>query len=194
MGTVILVFSFLIALTVHEFAHAWTANFLGDPTAKIRGRISMNPLVHLDIFGTIMIFLAGFGWGKPVPVNPQNLRFPRRDTLLIALAGPLANFLTAIIFASFSKVATGMSASMLGAVAHINIILMAFNMIPVPPLDGADIVEYFLNPVQKVKFREIGAPILFGVIVFESIFHISIIWRVWGPIVDLISAIVFFGA
>ena len=133
----------LIALTVHEFAHAWMASYLGDPTAELAGRKTLNPLAHLDPLGTIMIFLAGFGWGKPVPIDPFNLASPRRDQALIALAGPLSNFITAAIFSLATRLFPEIIFLTLPIVT-INLALGFFNLIPLYPLDGEKILLGFL--------------------------------------------------
>lgn len=131
----------LIAITVHEFAHAWTADRLGDPTPGLLGRISLNPLRHLDPLGTLMLLFFRFGWGKPVPFDPYNLRRPRRDAALISLAGPAVN----LILAAALSFGLRLSASSLFSVflyscILINVNLAIFNLLPVPPLDGSKIL------------------------------------------------------
>ncbi len=93
--------SLLIAVTIHEFSHAFVADRLGDPTARSYGRLTLNPLAHLDPLGTIMLFIAHFGWGKPVPIDPYNFKYPRRDEILVSFAGPLSNFILALVFSRF---------------------------------------------------------------------------------------------
>lgn len=151
------------ALTVHEFAHAWTANSFGDSTPKVNGRLTLNPLVHLDPIGSLMLIVAGFGWAKPVPVNPYTLRQHSRAALMwVALAGPLSNFLMAILaalpfqlnlitlndlFASYSAQRSALfptPAGFLFDFITINLVLGLFNLIPLPPLDGDKIVQYFM--------------------------------------------------
>lgn len=151
----------LFSLTVHESAHAWTANRLGDPTARRLGRISLNPVVHIDPIGTILLplvaFMAGgliFGWAKPVPVNPRNLKNYRRDFLLIAAAGPASNLLLATAASLLMRVgpagaaASGGIASVLFdmgfMVIQLNLLLAVFNMIPIPPLDGGSVLAGLL--------------------------------------------------
>jgi len=149
----------LFSLTVHEMAHAWTADRLGDPTARLLGRISLNPLVHADPIGTILFpLVAAFsrvpliGWAKPVPVNVRRLQHPRRDYVLVAAAGPAANLLLALAAASALRLLTvtpvrlgepGVSApiaSFLAQMKQINVLLAVFNMIPIPPLDGGNVL------------------------------------------------------
>lgn len=164
----------LFAISVHESAHAWMANRLGDPTAKMLGRISLNPLVHIDMFGTIllpaMLILAGFppfGYAKPTPVDGRNFRNPVRDDILTAVAGPVSNFLTAfvavVILAIMLRGTTG-PVSPFGQAANvsaplaemfkqaiwINVILAVFNLIPLPPLDGSHVIRHFL-PYETLK-------------------------------------------
>ncbi len=145
-SVLLFVISLLFALTVHEAAHAWAANRLGDPTAKFSGRLTLNPLAHLDPIGTIMLFFFGFGWGKPVPVDEFNLNKPRRDNALIALAGPAVNLVVALFIGLFrlpvyflglnSLVISGLMLSLI----RLNIILGVFNLLPIYPLDGSKIL------------------------------------------------------
>lgn len=135
-----------LCLPVHELAHALVAHWCGDDTAKWYGRLTLNPFKHLDAWGTAMILLAGFGYAKPVPVNSRNFRHYKRDMILVALAGPLSNFLMAavsmfflnlILFLGLNGVATSMVATILYLVTTVNISLMVFNLLPIPPLDGS---------------------------------------------------------
>lgn len=153
---IILQFSVLIfAITIHEFSHGWVAYKLGDPTAKYAGRLSLNPLVHIDPFGTIllpiilvMVGLPPIGWAKPVPVNFLSLKDPKRDMLFVGIAGPCANFIAAFILAFLLKSFPALSATFLGQVlifgVIINMVLAVFNLIPIPPLDGSRIVSALL--------------------------------------------------
>jgi len=151
----------LIAITVHEFAHAWMADYLGDPTARLNGRLSLNPLNHLDPVGTLMIFLTRFGWGKPVPVDPYNLENPRRDYALISLAGPASNLILATILSVFLKTT---SASIVIPIIILNVYLAIFNLLPLPPLDGSKILLGFLpeeiSSVWEGFFNQYGLIIL----------------------------------
>lgn len=154
----------LFAITVHEVAHGWIASKFGDPTAKLLGRLTLNPIKHIDLLGTIIIpsillFLGGFifGWAKPVPVNWHNLKHPKRDMALVAAAGPSANFMMAFGWAIIAKAGTLLMAQGMGwalaiiymgqAGIMINLMLMYLNLLPIPPLDGWRVVAGFL-PTQ----------------------------------------------
>ena len=140
----------LITLTVHEAAHALVAYYLGDPTAKIKGRLTLNPIAHLDVMGSLIFLVTQrIGWGKPVPVNPRNFKHPVRDSALTALAGPLSNFILAFFVAlPWKYLGPYMEASLLGEAVlitlemtfHVNIFLGVFNLFPFPPLDGSKIL------------------------------------------------------
>jgi Zn-dependent protease len=152
----------LLLLTFHEFGHAWTAWKCGDDTARLQGRVSLNPLVHIDLIGTValplfLIFMSAanvgmpflVGWAKPVPVNPFNLRSPKRDDLLVTLAGPGMNLLLALVLVGLMRVAllfdAGGLADYLLMTAFVSLILCFFNLIPVPPLDGGQVLRVLTN-------------------------------------------------
>ncbi len=163
------VIGLLAAITVHEAAHAYVAYKLGDSTAKEAGRVSINPFVHLDPLGTIFLFLAGFGWGKPVPVDPRNLSNPKLDELKIALAGPLSNFILMaliLIFVRFFNPSEDLFTALI-IIAQINIILMVFNLIPIPPLDGGNILKIILPDESFEAIQRLGVPLLFAFIIFS---------------------------
>lgn len=145
-----------VCITIHEASHAWTAYKLGDPTAKIAGRVTLNPLKHLDLLGTIMIFIAHFGWGKPTPFNYYNLKHPRRDSALIAIAGPISNLLTAFVIAILFKYFTAMPELIfrgLKAIFDLSIILAWFNVIPIAPLDGSKLLGLVI-PASKENWYQ----------------------------------------
>jgi Zn-dependent protease len=169
----------IIAFTVHELAHALTADYLGDPTPRRMGRITLNPLKHLDPIGTILLIVAGFGWAKPVMVNPMNMRGnPRTSMAIVAAAGPLSNLVMAVMAAVFFRVGlvsftqpTGaFSASfLLSEFIWINLVLAFFNLIPIPPLDGSKILfailpaelVYRLRPLEQFGFLILMAVVFF---------------------------------
>ena len=141
-----LIIGLIVAISVHEAAHAAMAYKLGDPTAKNQGRLTLNPLKHLDPIGTLMLFIARFGWGKPVPVNPNNFKNPVKDSALTSFAGPAANFITALIISLPLKyvLLPLWAADILWLTLDINIILGIFNLLPFPPLDGSKIFAVFV--------------------------------------------------
>ncbi len=148
---ILLIPAFLVAVTVHELAHGLLADRLGDPTARLRGRLTLNPIPHIDPIGAIAFLVAGFGWAKPVPVNASNLRHPRRDMAWIAAAGPISNFLMAFLGLVAYELVTrhpGMPflakpiLGMLGYIYLFNLGLGVFNLIPLPPLDGGHFLPY----------------------------------------------------
>jgi Zn-dependent protease len=159
---IVLAPAILLALTVHEFAHGYVAYRLGDPTAKDMGRLTLNPLKHLDPLGTLAFFIIKIGWAKPVPVNPNYFTNPRKDMLWVALAGPVVNLVLAIISAICTKIVWFIAATIpyspmakailvplnevLMASVWINLVLCIFNFIPVPPLDGSKILMGVLPP------------------------------------------------
>jgi Zn-dependent protease len=148
----------LYSIIFHELAHGWVAYRMGDPTAKSLGRLSLNPLKHLDPMGTMMLFLFGFGWAKPVPVNFNQLRDKRMGMILVSAAGIITNMLLAFcalfLYRLLSPSPSSITAQLLYFFARINIILAAFNLIPLPPLDGSKILMGFASPsVRNFLFR-----------------------------------------
>jgi Zn-dependent protease len=174
---VFFVVALLVAITVHEFAHAWVANYLGDPTPKKAGRVTLNPVAHLDPLGTIMLFLVRFGWGKPVPINPNNFKNPRLGSSLTAVAGPTSNFLLANLLALIYKISEVPATSALGTfillTIYLNLILMVFNLLPIPPLDGSKFFALFFPAMENKKFEMYGPFILIVLVLtgFVSTFY-----------------------
>lgn len=173
----------IIALSFHEYAHAWLADKLGDPTPRFTGRLTINPLAHLDILGTIMLLFFRFGWAKPVMINPANFRKPRRDMALVALSGPCINFILALIFAIPFKLGIHMgwaTERFFFNALIINLSLMVFNLIPLPPLDGSRIVSYFLSYKLDKYYREIER---YGMIILLLLIGLGIVRKVMLPII-----------
>jgi len=145
----------LYSVILHELAHGWVAYRMGDPTAKMMGRLSLNPLKHLDPVGTLMLFIVGFGWARPVPVNFANLRGSRKGVIFVSAAGIVVNTMLAFIAIFLLQFLTpsehGVAGKMLYFMAQINIILAAFNLIPIPPLDGSKILMGFLS--NRLQYR-----------------------------------------
>ena len=186
---VLLIPVLLFALVFHEFSHGWVANKLGDPTAKYSGRLTLNPMAHLDLFGSLMILFVGFGWATPVPVDSRYLANPRTDMMKIAFAGPASNLLLAFIAGSLIRLTgnMGVLSSMLIMFVQINIMLAVFNMIPIPPLDGSQIFSGLMirhNPDLVVKLQIYGPQILMGLILFGMLTSVSPIWWLMSPFVN----------
>lgn len=148
----------VLILTVHEWAHAWVALRLGDPTAQRAGRVSLNPLKHLDLLGTVMLFVAGLGWGKPVPVDPRNFDSPVRDQALTALAGPMANLALAVLAAiPFTYLPDSGGAAWMvdfsAAVMDLSLVLFLFNLLPFPPLDGSKFLMLLVPKALRPRYQ-----------------------------------------
>ena len=185
---VLLIPVLLFALVFHEFSHAWVANKLGDPTARYAGRLTLNPMAHLDPIGGLMILFVGFGWAKPVPVDIRYLSNPRVDMMKIAFAGPASNLLLAFIGGTVlrSGFVDGTMAMMIMFFTQINIMLAVFNMIPIAPLDGSQIFSGLLirtNPELVRNLEIYGPQILMGAILIGYFTPISPIWWFMGPFV-----------
>ena len=152
----------IIAMTVHEFAHAVTAVALGDPTPKLQGRLTLNPTAHIDPVGLLMLFIVRFGWAKPVMINPYNFKNPRRDDILVSLAGPFSNLVTAfvallvmVLLIKFGVQMTPGMNTVFSLILIYNINFAIFNMIPIPPLDGAQVLKQLLPYELARKFHEL---------------------------------------
>lgn len=149
----------LVTITVHELAHGYTACLLGDNTAKNAGRLSLNPLAHLDPLGAILLFVTGFGWAKPVPINPFYFKGSRsRGILLVSLAGPLSNVVLAFVLAMFVPLAARFNMSLAQIIAsaiYLNIYMAIFNLLPIPPLDGSKILASLIPKGAAYKFLSV---------------------------------------
>jgi Zn-dependent protease len=180
----------LIALTVHELAHGWVARRLGDDTAENMGRLSLNPLAHLDFFGTIMLIFGPFGWAKPVPVNPMKLRHPKRDMIWVALAGPLSNILLGYVVAFlyrtlFQDVVSDQVRLFFFSLILINVGLSFFNLLPIPPLDGSNIVRGFLPRDMEIRYLNSMRfiPVIFLLMIgAEWLLHIPVLSFILDPL------------
>ncbi|MEB3330736.1 MAG: site-2 protease family protein [Candidatus Sericytochromatia bacterium] len=156
---------FIVSITLHEFGHAAAATALGDPTARNAGRLTVNPLAHLDLFGTLFILLAGFGWARPVPFEPGRLAWPRLGTFLVSAAGPAANFLLALgaLLALQHLPGLGAGSRMWFQVLfELNLVLLVFNLLPIPPLDGGNLLETLLPRRWLPTFRHL---VPYGIVV-----------------------------
>ncbi|MCD6109478.1 site-2 protease family protein [bacterium] len=198
-----LIIALVIVISIHEASHAFVAYKLGDPTAKNRGRLTLNPKAHLDVLGTLMLFIAGFGWGKPVPVNPYNFKNPIKDSALVSLAGPASNLLTALICSIPLKyVSLPVSiATLLWTITDLSILLAIFNLLPFPPLDGSKIFAVFVpHKYQPAYFRFMEKSqiyflvfILLDIVVVRRYLGFSILWLVLGNLFDFVKALIFLG-
>lgn len=177
--------SLVILLTFHEFGHAWMAWKCGDDTSRLQGRVSLNPLVHIDMIGTVIIpllaifFGLGFlvGWAKPVPVNPNNLRNPKADDLLVTLAGPFMNLLLGVVLVGIMRVGIMIHSTNvieLGAsMAYLSLLLCFFNLIPIPPLDGSQVLRTLTNMSYETfhNFARFGFIILILILQVPQVGH-----------------------
>jgi len=193
----------IVAITIHEFSHAAAAERLGDPTPRLQGRLTLNPLAHLDPLGTLMLILIRFGWGKPVQFDPYNLRHPRRDSAIISLAGPTSNIVLAIVcslvlYALFTfrlafvgypmvSVFVYLFLGLLQQLIIINVILAVFNLVPIHPLDGFKIVEGMLPEDKAREWHELER--------YGMIFLLFLLFPIFGgtaPVIRLISPVINF--
>ena len=195
----------LFALTVHECAHAWVADKRGDPTARMLGRVTLNPLKHLDPIGTLALFFSGmFGWARPVPVNPRNFRNPSKDMMLVALAGPASNLMLAALSAILFKLLRTDMFDFLARMPWVfnplyvmvrlsvvmNVSLAIFNMVPVPPLDGSKVLTHFLPPNQAFAFAKLER---YGFLILMVLIMTGAIHRVVSPLVYFMAGLLMGG-
>ncbi|MBN1225123.1 MAG: site-2 protease family protein [Candidatus Aminicenantes bacterium] len=209
---IISLFVVLFAITIHEASHGWAAYKMGDPTAHALGRITLNPIAHIDPVGTVLLPLIlvimgapPFGWAKPVPVNPYNLKNPRRDNLLISAAGPISNFSVALIaFLAIQLLKVGNPGLTLGRGALsslgsglflilyytilINVILAVFNLIPIPPLDGSGVLMGLLPPEAAEKYEQLRP---YGFIILILLIMTGIIGKILGIIMGFVNLFIF---
>jgi len=207
---VVAILPLIFAITLHEAAHGWVANKCGDKTALMLGRVTLNPIKHIDLIGTIilpliLLFLGGFvfGWAKPVPIAWQNLRHPRRDMALVALAGPSANLLMAFIWGAIAKIALlyllgnphawiATTGQFLQATAQfgilINCVLLILNLFPIPPLDGSRVISSLLPPAAAHAYERIEP---FGIWILLALLVLGVLsWFLWPPIQWLVNMII----
>lgn len=185
---ILLLLPILFAITIHEWAHAFSAYKLGDPTAKLENRLTFNPLRHIDPLGIIVFFFLKFGWAKPVPVNLYNLKNPQRDFAIIAFSGPLSNLISSIFFAIIYKnlpfnFNNQFVQFILFHFVYINLALFFFNLIPIPPLDGSRILAFLLKKPDLVfKLETYGPLILLILILAPYLLGINIIGLYMKPL------------
>jgi len=194
----------IFAITVHEVAHGWVASKLGDQTARLMGRLTLNPIKHMDPVGTVLVPMLmilftpyAFGWARPVPVDWRNLRQPKRDMALVAAAGPGANFLMLIIwilcamlvneFPFISPYSMMLLHEMAAVGIIINIILIVLNLLPLPPLDGSRIVQAFLSPAMALKYHQLER---WGLFILVALIFTGILGRLLGPVVGFLLTLI----
>jgi Zn-dependent protease len=187
LAFILLAIPLLYSIIFHELAHGWVANRMGDSTAKLLGRLSLNPLQHLDPIGTLMLFIFGFGWAKPVPVNFTNLRDRRKGLIFVSSAGVIANiilaFLALFFYRLLSPAPSGILSTLLYFFAQINIILASFNLIPIPPLDGSKILMGFTSARFQYYLLRIEP---FGLIIIIGLLYLGAL----DPVIDLFRWII----
>lgn len=195
------ILAFLLALSVHEFSHALAGYLLGDTTAQRLGRLTLNPAAHVDMWGMLMLFLVGFGWGKPVPYNPYNLKWPKWGPVAVAFAGPLSN----LILGSIAIICVLLIAPLLGPgnllviflfkCIQLNIVLMLFNLIPLPPLDGSNVLLALLSHPRYAEIRRFietsGPVILLSLVIIDSFTNIGIFAALFNGPMRFVSEFLF---
>jgi Zn-dependent protease len=207
---VLIVFALVSAVTIHEFSHALVANTLGDNTARRLGRLSLNPMRHLDPGGTLMMFIAGFGWGKPVPVDQSQLARRHADTALVAAAGPISNLAFAFVLAipfktgllvpaslSLDRAAHVMTggfsdgmADILALVIFFNLLLGVFNLLPLAPLDGSKVLAGFVPSEHAGAYNKLqgnGPGLLVAIIMLDFALGFGVLWGIIGPVVRTLT-------
>lgn len=199
LSFIVTAFAIMTAVSVHEASHAAMSNFLGDPTAKLSGRMTLNPLAHIDPIGLLCFAVVGFGWANPVPINEYNFKHRKRDTILVSVAGGVGNILTAIVFALILKAAiivNGLSRDVLDALIRVsqaviayNIAFAAFNLfVPIPPLDGWNILSNLFN-IEKYSF--VSYIRQYSLIILVLLSMSGILSKVLGPIQLILTRLVY---
>ncbi|MBD3156837.1 site-2 protease family protein [Candidatus Peregrinibacteria bacterium] len=195
----------VVVISIHEAAHAFVAYKLGDDTAKHQGRLTLNPMAHLDPIGTLMIFIAHFGWGKPVPVNPYNFKDPVKDSALVSLAGPASNFATALLCSIPLKYFGGAMplavSNILWTITDLSILLGIFNLLPFPPLDGSKIFAVFVPKKYHARYFTFMqqsqiyfvAFLLIDIVLIRRYLGYSLVWSVLINVFDFVKILIFLG-
>lgn len=191
-------FSLVVAITIHEFAHAKAADQLGDPTPRLQGRVTLNPMAHIELYGLLFLLLVGFGWGRPVQFDPFNLKHPRRDAAIISFAGPLSNVILASILSIVLRLFIFIDNPILIAIGSLlfvpmilmNLMLAVFNMLPVHPLDGFKIVGGLLSEEQAREWYQLERyGLIFLLLLIIPLGGSSMLSSILGPILNFLSGI-----
>lgn len=186
------VIALIIGITIHEYAHAWSAYKLGDPTPKLMKRLTLNPLAHLDPVGTLFLLFAGFGWGKPVLFNPINFKNPKKAIVITAFSGAIANIIIALIFSTPYRLNVYFNFglenywyfTLFDYIVVLNLFLAAFNILPLPPLDGSKIFYLFVSPRKMITLEKIGPAILFTLLAISFISNFNFFGYILTHIVN----------
>ena len=181
----------LIAITFHEFMHAFIAHYLGDETPKAEGRLSLNPIAHLDPMGTLFLLMVGFGWGKPVLINPLNFKNPKSGEFLVALSGPLSNLVLAFLFSiPYRFISQNPAHELFAIIIYLNLMLCAFNLLPIPPLDGSKLLPIIFPSLDIYRLERFGISILFAVLVLSFLTGLPILSAIITPIISFLAKII----
>jgi len=193
---VIYLSALLVAIAIHEFSHAWAADYLGDPTPRLQGRLNLNPLIHIDNIGMLFLLFFGFGWGKPVEFDPYNLKEPRRDAAIISLAGPSSNIILAIVLSLLLKLFIVLQLNFLIIIGSLifvpmikmNIVLGVFNLLPIHPMDGFKIVGGILSEEKAREWYSLQKyGMIFLILLIFPIAGSSMLSNILQPIVDFLT-------
>ncbi|OGG21445.1 hypothetical protein A3D03_02965 [Candidatus Gottesmanbacteria bacterium RIFCSPHIGHO2_02_FULL_40_13] len=200
---VIIAVLLIAAISVHEFSHAFSADHLGDPTPRLAGRLTLDPRAHLDPMGTLLLFFVGFGWGKPVPFDPFNLKDPKRDSALISFAGPLSNLLMAILASVIIRLtnflplllASSIATQVLSLFVYFNVLLAIFNLLPVHPLDGFKVVAGLLPKKYYSDWLALEPyGMFFLIMLIFPFFGRSAVSQIISPVISFILSILLPGS